>query len=75
MPTSPGDLIRIQSEISRALDRFIARQRAVLAEISDDLTPCADAITDLLAGGKRLRAAVLLLGLAGLRRRRTGRRS
>lgn len=62
MPTSPGDLIRIRSEISRALDDFIARQRAVLADISDDLTPCADAIADLLAGGKRLRAAFCYWG-------------
>ena len=62
MPTSPGDLIWIRSEISRALDEFIARQRAVLADISDDLIPCADAITDLLAGGKRLRAAFCYWG-------------
>jgi len=62
MPTSPGDLVRIRSEISGALDDFIARQRAILAGIGDDLIPCADAITDLLAGGKRLRAAFCYWG-------------
>lgn len=62
MPTSPADLIRIRSEVSRALDDFIARQRAIMADISSDLAPCADAITDLLAGGKRLRAAFCYWG-------------
>lgn len=62
MPTSPADLIRLRSEFSRALDDFIAGQRAILADISAELAPCADAITDLLAGGKRLRAAFCYWG-------------
>ncbi len=62
MPTSPGDLIRIRAATSGALDDFIARQRAILADISDDLAPCADAVTDLLAGGKRLRPAFCYWG-------------
>jgi geranylgeranyl diphosphate synthase, type I len=62
MPTSPADLIRIRSEVSRALDDFLADQRAILTGISADLAPCADAITDLLAGGKRLRAAFCYWG-------------
>jgi geranylgeranyl diphosphate synthase, type I len=62
MASSPGDLARIRSEIGRALDDFVARQRAILAQISADLVPCADAVKDLLAGGKRLRAAFCYWG-------------
>ena len=62
MPTSPGDLIRIRSAISEALDDFVTRQRAMLAGISEDLVPGADAIADLLAGGKRLRPAFCYWG-------------
>jgi geranylgeranyl diphosphate synthase, type I len=62
MPTSPGDLARIRSAISGALDDFIAGQRAVLGDISEDLNPAADAIADLLTGGKRLRAAFCYWG-------------
>lgn len=62
MASSPGDLDRIRSQVGAALDDFIARQRASLAEISPDLHPCADAVTDLLAGGKRLRAAFCYWG-------------
>jgi len=62
MSTSPGDLIRIRSAIGGALDDFIARQRIILAGISEDLVPCADAVADLLAGGKRLRPAFCYWG-------------
>jgi geranylgeranyl diphosphate synthase, type I len=62
MASSPGDLARIRSEVGRALDEFIARQRAILAEIGPDLASCADAVADLLAGGKRLRAAFCYWG-------------
>ena len=62
MASSPGDLNRIRSAVGAALDDFIGRQRASLAEISPDLRPCADAVTDLLAGGKRLRAAFCYWG-------------
>ncbi len=62
MASSPGDLTRIRSQVGRALDEFVARQRTRLAGISPDLLPCADAVTDLLAGGKRLRAAFCYWG-------------
>jgi geranylgeranyl diphosphate synthase, type I len=62
MASSPGDLTPIRSRIGRALDDFIERQRTVLASISPDLLPCADAVTDLVAGGKRLRAAFCYWG-------------
>jgi geranylgeranyl diphosphate synthase, type I len=62
MASSPGDLTRIRSQVGCALDDFIARQRANLTTISQDLGPCADAVADLLAGGKRLRAAFCYWG-------------
>jgi geranylgeranyl diphosphate synthase type I len=62
MATSPADMTRIRSEVSGALDAFVHRQRRELAGISPELIPCVDAITDLLAGGKRLRAAFCYWG-------------
>jgi geranylgeranyl diphosphate synthase type I len=55
-------LAGIRSHTQAALDRFLAAQRAVLAGISADLSPCADAIADLVAGGKRLRPAFCYWG-------------
>ncbi len=65
MATSAADMTRIRSEVGGALDEFIARQRRGLAGISPDLLSCADAVTDLLAGGKRLRAAFCYWGWRG----------
>ena len=62
MAAEAGDLSTIRSAVSATLARFIDTQRSVLASIGPDLTPCADAITDLLAGGKRLRAAFCYWG-------------
>jgi geranylgeranyl diphosphate synthase, type I len=55
-------LERIRSEVADALEQFLARQRAVLASISDDLLPCLAAMEGLLAGGKRLRPAFCYWG-------------
>jgi len=68
METSPArqaDLARIRAEVGSALTVFLNRQRAGLAGISADLLPCADVIADLLAGGKRLRAAFCYWGWRG----------
>src|SRR3984957_10589696 len=62
MAGDAGDLSKIRTEIGAALDRFVSRQRAALAELSPDLAPCADAIAELLTGGKRLRAAFCYWG-------------
>jgi geranylgeranyl diphosphate synthase type I len=62
MTGSGGDLTRIRSEVNEALGRFLARQRSALAAIGAALDPCADAITDFLAGGKRLRSAFCYWG-------------
>jgi geranylgeranyl diphosphate synthase, type I len=59
---SPADMPRIRTRISGALDDFVGRQRRDLQNISPELVPCADAITDLLTGGKRLRAAFCYWG-------------
>jgi geranylgeranyl diphosphate synthase type I len=58
-------MARIRTEVGGALEEFIARQRRDLAGISSDLLPCVDAIADLLAGGKRLRAAFCYWGWRG----------
>jgi geranylgeranyl diphosphate synthase, type I len=62
MAGNAGDLSKIRAQIGAALDRFVDRQRAALAELSPDLAPCADAIAELLTGGKRLRAAFCYWG-------------
>ncbi len=62
MAGDPGDLGKIRTQTGAALDRFIARQRSALSHISPELMSCADAITDLLAGGKRLRPAFCYWG-------------
>jgi len=55
-------LSRIWTGVGAALDDFIERQRRELATIGADLLPCVDAIADLLAGGKRFRAAFCYWG-------------
>lgn len=62
MAIGPADMTRIRSEVGGALDEFISRQRQDLGRISADLLACVDAIADLLAGGKRLRAAFCYWG-------------
>jgi geranylgeranyl diphosphate synthase, type I len=57
-----ANLGRIRTEVARALELFLARQRADLAAIGDDLVPCLDAMEGLLAGGKRLRPAFCYWG-------------
>ncbi|HEX9034267.1 MAG TPA: polyprenyl synthetase family protein [Streptosporangiaceae bacterium] len=55
-------MTRIRAEVGTALDDFVGRQRRQLGEISAEMAPCVDAISDLLAGGKRLRAAFCYWG-------------
>lgn len=62
MSNSPAELPRIRAEVGAALTSFLGRQRRDLGAISSDLLPCVDAIADLLAGGKRLRAAFCYWG-------------
>jgi geranylgeranyl diphosphate synthase type I len=62
MAGNAAGLARIRAEVERALSDFIGRRRHDLASMSEDLLPCIDAITDLLAGGKRLRPAFCYWG-------------
>lgn len=62
MASSPADMTRIRTRVGAELDAFVARQRRQLAGISPELAPCAEAIADLLTGGKRLRAAFCYWG-------------
>ncbi len=57
-----ADLRRIRDQVGGALTDFLGRQRAVLADIGADMLPWLDAITELLAGGKRLRSAFCYWG-------------
>jgi geranylgeranyl diphosphate synthase type I len=62
MATSHAGLPGIRDQVGRALEDFLARQRAVLGDIGADMLPWLDAITGLLAGGKRLRPAFCYWG-------------
>jgi geranylgeranyl diphosphate synthase, type I len=59
---TPLDVESLRSAVQDAIDEMMVRQRKVLAEVSPDLDPMADAIADLLNGGKRLRPAFCYWG-------------
>jgi len=58
----PARLDHIRAGVADALTAFLARQHEVLAAIGPDVLPCLDAISGLLAGGKRLRPAFCYWG-------------
>jgi geranylgeranyl diphosphate synthase, type I len=62
MATDPAGLARIRLEVGVALGRFLDSQRSVLSAVGPDLLPWIDSVTDLLAGGKRLRPAFCYWG-------------
>jgi len=55
----------IHDQVGRALDDFLRRQRPVLLGAGDDLLPVLEAVTSLLAAGKRLRPAFCYWGWRG----------
>lgn len=61
----PLDVADLRSRVQTVVDDVIARQARVLAEVSPDLVPLVDALTDLLSGGKRLRPAFCYWGWRG----------
>jgi geranylgeranyl diphosphate synthase type I len=61
----PLDVADLRSRVQTVVDDVIARQARVLAEVSPDLAPLVDALTDLLSGGKRLRPAFCYWGWRG----------
>jgi geranylgeranyl diphosphate synthase type I len=65
VPRSPLDAEDLRVRVQKRLDDVIAAQIAVLDDVSPDLAPLADALTDLLRGGKRLRPAFAYWGWRG----------
>ncbi len=60
--TSPLDAEDLRSRVQKVLDEVLSGQAAVLEGVSTDLLPLAEAATDLLRGGKRLRPAFCYWG-------------
>jgi geranylgeranyl diphosphate synthase type I len=58
-------LDHVRDQVSRVLSEFLQRQRALAGGISGELLPALDAVADVLAGGKRLRAAFCYWGWRG----------
>src|SRR6516225_7305277 len=64
--TSPAAaLTQIRDRVDSALRSFAGQQRAVLLAAGDELLPGIEAMTGLLAGGKRLRPAFCYWGWRG----------
>lgn len=64
-PGSPLDAEDLRTRVQKALDDVLARQAEVLDRVSPDLAPLMDAISELMRGGKRLRAAFCYWGWRG----------
>ncbi len=62
MTATAAGLPRLRADVEAALERFLAARRRELAGIDASLLPCIDAITECVAGGKRLRAAFCYWG-------------
>ena len=60
--SNPWDTSDLRARVQTVVDAQIASQSAVLSEIGDDLTSLVEAVSALLRGGKRLRAAFLYWG-------------
>jgi geranylgeranyl diphosphate synthase, type I len=65
MVTSHADLGRIRDLTAAALTDFLRPQLSELGGIAPDMLPWTEAVGDLLAGGKRLRAAFCYWGWRG----------
>jgi geranylgeranyl diphosphate synthase type I len=59
---SPLDAENLRTRAQKALDDALTHQAAVLDAVSPDLAPLMEAVSDLLRGGKRLRAAFCYWG-------------
>ncbi|MFK5584014.1 polyprenyl synthetase family protein [Serinicoccus sp. LYQ131] len=60
------DGVDLLPRVQRALDEHIDAQREALAALGEPMTPLVDSVAELLAGGKRLRAAFLYWGWRAL---------
>ncbi|MGD9957177.1 MAG: polyprenyl synthetase family protein [Candidatus Nanopelagicales bacterium] len=63
--SSPLDAEDLRVRVQKRLDDFLAQQLPVLDDVSPDLAPLSEALTDLLRGGKRLRPAFAYWGWRG----------
>ena len=59
------DRCDLRARVQKALDGFLSVQGPRLARVSDELEPLTEALTDLVAGGKRLRPAFCFWGARG----------
>jgi geranylgeranyl diphosphate synthase type I len=64
-PGAPLDAEDLRSRVQKVLDDFLARQADVLEDVSLDLAPMTEVVSDLLHGGKRLRPAFCYWGWRG----------
>ena len=62
---SPLDAEDLRVRVQKRLDDVLAVQIPTLDDVSPDLAPLAEALTDLLRGGKRLRPAFAYWGWRG----------
>ncbi|WP_010146497.1 polyprenyl synthetase family protein [Serinicoccus profundi] len=60
------DGVDLRPRVQHVLDEHLAQQRVVLDELGPPMAPLVDAVADLLAGGKRLRATFLYWGWRAL---------
>ncbi|MEV8495618.1 polyprenyl synthetase family protein [Micrococcus luteus] len=58
----PADQDRFRAAVADALDRLLAEHRELARDVHPLTVPLVDAIADLTAGGKRLRAVLAWLG-------------
>jgi geranylgeranyl diphosphate synthase, type I len=65
MAETAAELDHVRAEVGRVLTGFLRRQRALAAGIAEEMLPAIDAVTDVLAGGKRLRPAFCYWGWRG----------
>ena len=65
--SSPLDEADLRARVQAIVDEVLATEGSVLAGVSDDLAPMIETLTDLMAGGKRLRPAFCYWGWRGAR--------
>ncbi|MCW2608628.1 MAG: polyprenyl synthetase [Frankiales bacterium] len=65
MGPAPLDRADLRARVQKALDAFVGGQLPRLDRVSAELAPLTDALTDLVAGGKRLRPAFCYWGYRG----------
>jgi len=65
MSTGPLDRDDLRQRVQKSLSAFVAGQVPALDAVSEELSPLIDALSELIAGGKRLRPAFCYWGFRG----------